>query len=94
MQALRTFLAGPTGATLLRRGRAVHYDTAARACADLFHTQHSAGVAVGFGQCLDWLEKLSRSCRGLQDDGPASRGTDTATPGEPALRELLSPTTR
>lgn len=92
--AWRTFLAGPTGQRLLARGRAVQYDTAARACQEVLHTPHAAGVAEGFRQCLDWLENLTRVSRALDTpatDGANSPPLDTQLPGEAALRELMSP---
>lgn len=76
------FLASKTGQTLLRRGRAIQCETQRTACADVFHTQHSAGAAKGFGECLDWLETLSRTSRVTEDSGPESGQTDTNPNGE------------
>ena len=92
MVGLNGFLASPAGLTLMARGRAIQFHNATQACKDVFHTQHSAGAAKGFGECLDWIESLSRACRVEQESGPDNEGqTDTLSPGEAALRESLSP---
>jgi hypothetical protein len=93
---LLQFLQSPTGQALLARGRAVHADMAIRACQDVFHTQHTAGRAYGFGDQLKWLESLSRPSRAPEDslqEGPLAGNANTDTPplGETELRELLSP---
>lgn len=90
--ALNAFLGSPAGRVLMARGRAIQFHNAAQACADVFHTQHSAGAAKGFGECLDWIESLSRACRVEQESGPDTQGqTDTLSPGEAALRDSMSP---
>ena len=95
--AWRTFLASPAGTTLRLRGRAIQFHTATQACQDVFHTSHSAGSAKGFGECLDWLDSLSRASTRSNDDSlsggtEGSEKTNDATPsGETVLRELLSP---
>jgi len=85
------FWHSPTGRVLLARGRAIHFETAARACADVFHTAHSAGAAQGFGEALAWLDSLSRSARAPAEASPADGHPDTPPTGEPELRELYSP---
>lgn len=92
MVSLNGFLSSATGRTLLLRGRAIQFRNATEACKDVFHTAHSAGAAKGFGECLDWIESLSRACRVEQDSSPEIEGqTDTLPPGEAALRDSMSP---
>jgi hypothetical protein len=98
--ALATFLSSPVGLDLLMRGRAVAALLGAKACADVFHTSHSAGTAHGFNECLQWLESLSRSSRVIEETGDGSHGvtgptTDSTTDKQAfrreALLELLAP---
>lgn len=94
------FLRSETGRKLIARARAVHYAAALRASEDLFHTQHSAGVAKGFGDAIKWFESLSLVPRDSGTAGPVDaaddadvtgQNNDTQPPGEAALRELMSP---
>lgn len=88
------FIQSPTGRVLLTRGRAIEFHNATNACKDVFHTSHSAGVAHGFGEALNWLESLSRTSRVSEDslqEGPtAQKANDTSPTDESELRELLS----
>jgi hypothetical protein len=89
---MAAFLASPTGRLLMARGRAIQFATAVSACRDVFHTQHSAGNAKGFGDALDWLASLSRCSRAPEPSRPDVNRTNDSHPiGEPDLRELLSP---
>lgn len=94
--ALKAFFATPTGATLLKRARAMEYNRSVNACSDVFHTQHSAGVAKGITDTLNWieslaspdmLERLSRPS-GDQEGKPDTSDSDHE---DAALLERLSP---
>lgn len=93
MVALRAFLGSPTGLVLMARGRSIQFRNATAACADVFHTSHSAGAAKGFGECLDWLESLSRSCSVTQASSSEDMEQNDTQPldGETALRDAMSP---
>lgn len=56
---LRRFLETPTGKTFLARARKIEARTAVIGAHDLMHSAHSAGVTVGFGDCLNWIESLA-----------------------------------
>jgi len=89
------FLKTPAGAVLRERMRAVEAEVARNACVELFHTQHAAGVAKGFGDARAWLESLSRTSR-VNDESHLSEVTnvqdqDEPPRGEAAWREKLSP---
>jgi hypothetical protein len=87
----RQFLGSPTGKTLLARMRAVAATVSARACADAFHTSHSAGTANGWNESILWLESLSRSSRVPEESGPDTGQTDSPPTGESVLAEIWSP---
>lgn len=53
------FLAGETGKKLIARCRAFEAANAIAGCKDVFHTSHSAGKAVGYGELLDHQLSLS-----------------------------------
>ena len=96
---LVAFLATDAGKTLVRRGAAVHANTAVIACAgdelrppnpELM--SYNAGRAAGFGDCLRWLLSLSRSSRVPDDSSAETKAqNDTRPTGELELRELMSP---
>jgi hypothetical protein len=87
------FLATPAGKVAILRGRAIHHELLVKASEDLFHTSHSSGAAKGFGDCLEWLQSLSRSARATAGSEPDTEGqtNDTSPPGETELRERMSP---
>jgi hypothetical protein len=85
------FLNSPTGLVLMARLRAVQGQVATTACADAFHTQHSAGTANGWNECRQWLESLSRSSRVIEEAKDSQKSTDSQSPGEASLAERLSP---
>lgn len=76
------FLQSDHGKTLIARGRAVEWNLLRKASEDVFHTSHTAGIAKGYGDCLNWLESLSRSSRAQDDSSSESEQTDTAATGE------------
>lgn len=57
--AWNAFLRTPTGQVLMGRMRGLQGAVATRACADVFHTSHSAGTANGWHEALQWLESLA-----------------------------------
>jgi hypothetical protein len=92
--ALAIFLRQPAGQDLVRRWRAVAATVAAQACADVFHTSHSAGTAHGWHEALRWFESLSRTSCVTDENGRASTGaaeTDNQSPGRNELVELFAP---
>ncbi len=56
---LAKFLETPTGIKLRQRARAMEYSTAVSSCRDAFHTAHSAGIATGVSDTINWLESLA-----------------------------------
>lgn len=56
---LRKFLQSDTGAKLLQRARAMEYNIAVNACRDAVHTAHSAGMAAGVSDTVQWLQSLA-----------------------------------
>ena len=94
--ALRAFINSPTGANLISRGRAMEYTCAVRNARDTFHTQHSAGVTVGIGDTLNWIESLASdetlSKLSLPtDDQPENQNTASGEHDDAALVEKYSP---
>jgi hypothetical protein len=80
------FLNSATGRRLANRLENQVSQQHEAACADVFHTAHSAGVAVGFRECRHWLLSLSR-VTGEQVTKPSEPPTE----GEPDVLEQLSP---
>lgn len=76
------FLQSDHGKTMIARARAVEWSLLRKASEDVFHTSHTAGVAKGYGDCLNWLESLSRSSRAQDDSGSETEQTDTTPTGE------------
>jgi len=70
---------------------------------DVHHTKHSAGRAVGFGECEQWLESLLTTAEQEPGEGTRPTGkefraasrdidaTTAATRGDLSYAELLSP---
>lgn len=85
MMAMKFVLSQPMGQTMIARGRAIQFNLQTTACADVFHTQHSAGMAKGWGDCLNWLESLSRASR------EPEATTDKDESGEASILEHYSP---
>ena len=81
------FLRTNAGATVMARCRAISCQVASSACKDVFHTQHSAGIAAGWEECRTWLESLSRASRAPDD----ANDIPGAAQDEPSLSEILSP---
>jgi hypothetical protein len=90
---LNSFLRSGTGVVLMERMRAVEANTAARACKEPYHIEHSAGIALGFNQARDWIESLSRVARDPATSAPEDSSPEhhTLSIGESELRERLSP---
>lgn len=62
MQNLKGFLAGLTGRKLVSRLRATELALGTKGALDVMHTAHSAGITVGYGQCVTHLESLANAC--------------------------------
>lgn len=93
---LQHFLSSPTGRVFAARAQAVHADMAIRACGDSITPAHSAGKAAGFGDCIRWIDSLSRSSRAIEEGKPAQPAAEQATDdthprGATDLRERLAP---
>lgn len=84
--AWQVFLREPAGQALMARMRSVSALVARKACADVFHTSHSAGVARGWDEATQWLESLSRT-----SDRAKNAESTEAGEGATDLRELLAP---
>jgi hypothetical protein len=98
-QAWKVFLARDVGHALMERLRAIEYHVALAACKA--GSAHAAGSALGWTECRQWLESISRSSA-RQSDGPSRAGADLAQTesqnlldtqplGEAELCERLSP---
>jgi len=90
------YLKSPVGQDLLARGRKLAVAQSAIACADVFHTAHSAGTANGWNQAMTWLESLSRASRVNEDPEPGRPQAEQATDADPSherdeLREHYAP---
>lgn len=83
--AFKRFLESEAGIVFWARYRAVTAAVAKNACADAFHTAHSAATAHGWHECGDWMLSLSRSSRVIEEP------TDSLPPGEAELVEQFSP---
>jgi hypothetical protein len=79
VSALRGFLGGPVGQKLLRRGRSMEAAVAVNACADAFHTSHSAGRAFGVSETLTWLESLTQIQISRETGDQVSKETSTSS---------------
>lgn len=95
-KAWQTFLASPTGATLLERMRHVASTNAINGAQDVMHTAHSAGRTAGFYDALLWLDSQARiefeqhiEISGADADQSATSAQQPS--GEAALREHYSP---
>lgn len=64
---LRHFFSTDIGSKLIKRLRATEYALATSGAKDVMHTAHSAGLTVGYGQCLTHLISLSQSS-GAQEE--------------------------
>ena|ERR1700723_465129 len=85
-QMLRHFLTAPTGQKLLQRGNALHAATAIAGAKELFHVEHSAGVTVGFGDCLRWLESLASDEMIAKHDQPKPEAQEEGEPEPVEIR--------
>lgn len=88
------FLASQPGMDLMARARVVAMEVSQKACADAFHTSHSAGTAHGWNEALAWLESLSRTSR-VNDEAARPKNepdpTDMQSPRRGELYELFAP---
>jgi len=91
--AWKTFLATPAGVTLMERARFIHNFKLVEASQDVFHTSHSAGLALGMGQTIAWLNSLSRTTRApvVSPSTENEVPTNAGPLGEAALRDSMSP---
>lgn len=58
-QTLRGYLTSETGRRFILRLQATEYDVSVRNATDVMHTAHSAGITVGYGQCLRHVQSLA-----------------------------------
>lgn len=58
-QTLQAYLMSETGRRFLLRLQAAEYAVSVANAADVMHTAHSAGVTVGYGQCLKHVQSLA-----------------------------------
>lgn len=87
---LGRFLRGDTGRKLIQRLRATEAANAIASVKDVFHTQHSAGQAQGYGDAIEHLISLSRSCRVEQEKAIGAPGAAPAdeNPAQAEAREM------
>lgn len=64
MQNLAAFLGSVTGQRLIQRLRAYESANAIAGAKDVMHTSHSAGRAVGYGDCIEHMISLTRASQG------------------------------
>lgn len=84
------FLAGPAGVKLVQRLRCFEAANAISGCQDVLHTAHSAGRAMGYGECVEHLISLSCSCDAQQEIAIGAPGAAPAdeTNAQAEAREL------
>ncbi len=90
---LREFIGGETGQKLFMRARALEAAQAIKACNEIFHTEKEAMRAAGFGDCLNWLERLASPQMISQSTGaqvePGSSGSHNSTDRQQTEAELV-----
>lgn len=81
-QGLQAFLGSPSGKRFLERLRATEYALAVAGAKDVMHTAHSAGVTVGYGDCIKHIESLSYTSDAQEEKTNDSGGQGEARPIE------------
>ncbi len=79
--ALRAFRDSGTGQKLFEIARAKVLEHGVANAADVFHTQHSAGVTTGMDNMLKYLWNMASDeiLKRFQDDAPAKASNNTGT---------------
>ena len=87
---LRHVLASDVGRKLIERLRATEYALATSNAKDVMHTAHSAGLTVGYGQCIMHILSLSQSAGVKAETQNDSGASGEAQPIEREWQETVA----